>query len=72
MIPTDLIWTGMALLVVAALSAACYSGYHRWNSRGRFTADGLYHRERAELGLKAVMIAGVLLFVLALLLGISK
>lgn len=62
----------MVLLVVATLGAACYSGYHRWSGRGRFTADSLYHHERAELGLKAFIIAGVLLLILALLLGISK
>jgi hypothetical protein len=72
LIPADLVFTGIVLAFVAAFCAASYSSYHRWNSRGRLTADQLYHRVRAELGLKALLIAGVFFFVLVLLLGLSR
>ena len=71
-IPVDLVLTGIVLAFFAAFCAASYSAYHRWNSRGRFTADTLYHHTRAELGLKAFMISGAFLFVLVAMLGVSR
>ena len=69
LIPIDLIWIGIALVVAVALCAASYFGYHRWNGRGRFTADSLYHRQRARLGFVGFSISGLLLLVLVLLLS---
>jgi hypothetical protein len=71
LVPADLVFTGLVLAFSAGFFAACYSAYHRWNSRGRFTSDTLYHYARAELGLKAFMISGAFFFVLLAVLGIS-
>lgn len=72
MIPSDLVITGIVLAFAAALGAASYVGYHRWQIRDPFTADGFYHHERAELGGKALMIACAFLFILVMLLGVSR
>lgn len=71
MIPTDFVFAGILLAVVAALGAVSYAGYHRWNARGRFTSDTLYHAKRAHLGFIAFSISGLLLFVLVLVLGVN-
>jgi hypothetical protein len=70
--PIDLIWTGIALALVAALGAVTYSAYHRWQIRDPFTADGFYHKERMQLGGITFMMATVFLFVLLMLLGVSR
>jgi hypothetical protein len=40
--------------------------------RDRFTAGGFYHNERAQFGIKALIMEGVFLFVLVKLLNISR
>lgn len=72
MIPTDLVFTGIVLALVAGLGAVSYSGYHRRQIRDRFTAEGYYHNERAQLGDKALVIACALPVVLVMLLGVSR
>lgn len=67
----DFAWIAMGIVLVAALVAAVYFAYHKWNGRGRFTADTLYHRRRARLGIAGFSISGLCLFVLVLVLGIS-
>ena len=72
LIPADLVFTGIVLAFIAAFCAASYSAYHRWNSRGRFTADTLYHHVRADLGLKVFMISGAFFFGFVAALGFSR
>lgn len=71
LIPTDLIVAGIVLALVAAFGAVSYAGYHRWNARGRFTSDTLYHTKCAHLGLVAFSISGLFLVVLVLVLGVE-
>jgi uncharacterized membrane protein len=66
-VPAGLIWTGIALFTVVAALALLYFGYHRWHGRGRFTADSLYHRQRAHLGFVALSVSGLFVFLLLLL-----
>jgi ABC-type transport system involved in cytochrome c biogenesis permease subunit len=71
LIPIELIFTGVVLALVAALGAVSYAGYHRWNARGRFTSDTLYHAERAHFGFMAFSLSGLFLFLLVLVLGVD-
>ena len=62
----DLVLTGMAIGLVAALLTGAYCCYHHWHGRGRFTADSLYHRHRARLGFAGFFTSGLFLLVLVL------
>jgi len=62
----------MALALLTALTGAGYYAYHHWHGRGRFTADTLYHRQRAKLGFVAFLLGGLVMFVLMIFVGTGR
>jgi hypothetical protein len=72
LLPSALIWLGIAVAFFFAAAASLYGAYRRWRARGRFTADLLYHRIRFEIAMRALAICTAFTVVLGLLLGISN